>query len=40
MTRVAVLGGSVGGLAAAERFRSFADVTLFERQAYAEKRVN
>jgi digeranylgeranylglycerophospholipid reductase len=40
VTRVAVLGGSVGGLAAAERFRSFADVTLFERQRYDDKRVN
>jgi digeranylgeranylglycerophospholipid reductase len=40
VTRVAVLGGSVGGLAAAERFRSFADVTLFERQQYDDKRVN
>jgi digeranylgeranylglycerophospholipid reductase len=38
--QVAVLGGAVGGLAAAERFREFADVTLFERQSYADKRVN
>ncbi|MFB6154317.1 MAG: NAD(P)/FAD-dependent oxidoreductase, partial [Haloferacaceae archaeon] len=37
---VAVLGGAVAGLAAAERFRSFADVHLFERQRYGEKRVN
>jgi digeranylgeranylglycerophospholipid reductase len=36
----AVLGGAVAGLAAAERFSTFADVTLFERQPYAEKRVN
>lgn len=38
--QVAVLGGAVAGLAAAERFRSFADVTLFERQSFDEKRVN
>lgn len=37
---VAVLGGAVAGLAAAERFREFADVTLFERQSYDDKRVN
>ncbi|MFB6129972.1 MAG: NAD(P)/FAD-dependent oxidoreductase [Salinigranum sp.] len=37
---VAVIGGAVGGLAAAERFRTFADVTLFERQRYDERRVN
>lgn len=37
---VAVVGGAVAGLAAAERFREFADVTLFERQPYDEKRVN
>lgn len=37
---VAVLGGAVAGLAAAERFSHFADVDLFERQRYAEKRVN
>jgi digeranylgeranylglycerophospholipid reductase len=40
VTTVAVVGGAVGGLAAAERFRSFADVTLFERQSYDDKRVN
>ncbi|WP_152041930.1 NAD(P)/FAD-dependent oxidoreductase [Salinigranum salinum] len=39
--RVAVLGGAVGGLAtAADRFAAFADVTLFERQSYDDKRVN
>jgi digeranylgeranylglycerophospholipid reductase len=37
---VAVLGGAVGGLAAAERLRAFGDVTLFERESYADKRVN
>ncbi|WP_458208653.1 NAD(P)/FAD-dependent oxidoreductase [Haladaptatus sp. NG-SE-30] len=37
---VAVLGGAGAGLAAAERFREFADVTLFERQSYDDKRVN
>jgi digeranylgeranylglycerophospholipid reductase len=37
---VAVLGGAVGGLAAAERFRAFADVDLFERESYDDKRVN
>ena len=38
--RIAVLGGAVAGLAAAERCRSFADVDLFERQSYDDKRVN
>jgi digeranylgeranylglycerophospholipid reductase len=38
--KVAVLGGAVGGLAAAERFREFATVDLYERQHYDEKRVN
>lgn len=37
---VAVLGGAVAGLAAADRFSAFADVTLFERQSYETKRVN
>jgi digeranylgeranylglycerophospholipid reductase len=39
--RVAVLGGAVGGLAAAEGFskRGF-EVDLFERQSYDDKRVN
>lgn len=37
---VAVVGGAVAGLAAAERLRGFADVTLFERQSYDDKRVN
>jgi len=37
---VAVVGGAVAGLAAAERLRSVADVTLFERQPYEDKRVN
>lgn len=37
---IAVVGGAVAGLAAAERLRSFADVTLYERQSYDEKRVN
>ena len=37
---VAVLGGAVGGLAAAERLRAFGDVTLYERESYADKRVN
>lgn len=37
---VAVVGGAVGGLAAAEGLRSVADVTLFERQFYDDKRVN
>ncbi|MBX0324971.1 NAD(P)/FAD-dependent oxidoreductase [Halomicroarcula sp. F13] len=41
MQRVAVLGGAVGGLAAAEGFskRGF-EVDLFERQSYDDKRVN
>lgn len=30
----------MAGLTAAERCRAFADVTLFERQRYDEKRVN
>lgn len=37
---IAVVGGAVAGLAAAERLRDFADVTLFERQPYTDKRVN
>lgn len=37
---VAVVGGAVAGLAAAERLRGFADVTLYERQSYDDKRVN
>ena len=37
---VAIVGGAVAGLAAAERFREFADVTLFERQPYENRRVN
>ncbi len=42
MTRphVAVLGGAVAGLAAAEQFREFATVDLYERQHYDRKRVN
>lgn len=35
-----MIGGAVAGLAAAERLREFADVTLFERQTYDDKRVN
>jgi digeranylgeranylglycerophospholipid reductase len=37
---IAVVGGSVSGLAAAERLRTTCDVTLIERQEYSEKRVN
>jgi len=37
---VAVIGGAMAGLAAAERLSEFADVSLFERQSYDEKRVN
>ncbi|WP_223301847.1 NAD-binding protein [Haladaptatus sp. R4] len=38
---IAVVGGAVGGLAAATAFRRLGhDVTLFERQRYDEKRVN
>ncbi|MCO8244348.1 MULTISPECIES: NAD(P)/FAD-dependent oxidoreductase [unclassified Haladaptatus] len=38
---IAVVGGAVGGLAAATAFRRLGhDVTLFERQCYDEKRVN
>jgi digeranylgeranylglycerophospholipid reductase len=39
-TSIAVVGGAVAGLAAAERLRHLGDVTLFERQSYADKRVN
>lgn len=39
-SRVAVVGGSVAGLAAAERCRRFATVDLYERQSYDDKRVN
>ncbi|MFB6090844.1 MAG: NAD(P)/FAD-dependent oxidoreductase, partial [Halobellus sp.] len=37
---IAVVGGAVAGLAAADRLAADADVTLFERQPYDEKRVN
>lgn len=37
---VAVVGGAVAGLAAAERLREVADVTVYERQDYDRKRVN
>jgi len=37
---IAVIGGSVAGLAAADRLAPRAEVTLFERQSYEEKRVN
>jgi digeranylgeranylglycerophospholipid reductase len=37
---VAVVGGAVAGLAAADRLAEFAEVTLFERQSYDDKRVN
>ncbi|MFH5797900.1 NAD(P)/FAD-dependent oxidoreductase [Haladaptatus sp. CMAA 1911] len=39
--RIAVIGGAVGGLAAATAFHRLGDdVTLYERQRYDEKRVN
>ncbi|MFB6092011.1 MAG: NAD(P)/FAD-dependent oxidoreductase [Haloquadratum sp.] len=37
---VAVVGGAVAGLAAADRLATRTDVTLFERQSYDHKRVN
>ncbi|MFB6250140.1 MAG: NAD(P)/FAD-dependent oxidoreductase [Halobellus sp.] len=37
---IAVVGGAVAGLAAADRLAPAADVTLFERQSYDDKRVN
>ncbi|WP_435186252.1 NAD(P)/FAD-dependent oxidoreductase [Halobellus sp. EA9] len=37
---IAVVGGAVAGLAAADRLAADATVTLFERQSYDEKRVN
>lgn len=38
--RIAVLGGAVAGLAATEQLREFAEIDLYERQSYDEKRVN
>ncbi len=37
---IAIVGGAVAGLAAAERLAPHAQVTLFERQPYDRKRVN
>lgn len=37
---IAVIGGSVAGLAAADRRAERAEVALLERQSYEEKRVN
>lgn len=37
---ILIIGGAVGGLAAAERLHKSANVTIFERQSYTDKRVD